>query len=117
MSKIRISKKLTEKFPAVVVAKIIEIAASHNIKTFDFDVTFPGKVFVIGEGDHYTGIDATGKEAAFEAIADHNVGASGLTHKIGQEFFMPAGSFLIRVSYYSGYYMTVYQISPKMITA
>src|SRR3990167_3371024 len=111
MSKIRISKKLSKMFPPVVAAKIVEVAANYQIKSFDFDVTLPGKIFVIGEGDRYCGITATGETAAFEAIASHNVGASGLSHRIGQEFFMPAGSFLIRVSYYSGYYMMVYQIS------
>lgn len=114
---IRISKKLTQMFPAEVVTKINDIAADYRIKAFTLETVSEDKVFVIGEGEKYTGISADGRTAGFEVVSANTIGASGLSHRINSQFAMPAGSYLIRVSYYTKYFMDVYQISPKMIGA
>ena len=112
---IRISKKLAQAFPAQVVKKIEQVADSHRIKSFSFETVDENKTFYVGEGESYTGIAPDGKSASFEVVSANNIGASGLSHKIGERFAMPAGSYLINVYYYTKYFMTVYKISPKMI--
>ncbi len=115
--KILISKKLTQNFPAPVAQMIAQAAASHSIKSFSLETVDESKTFYVGEGETFTGITAEGKSASFEVVSASNIGASGLSHKIGERFAMPAGSYLINVYYYTKYFMTVYQISPKMIGA
>jgi len=116
--KIRISKKLTQTFPAPVAQMIEQVAAGHSsLKSFNLETVDESKIFYVGEGESFTGITADGKSASFEVVSASNIGASGLSHKIGERFAMPAGSYLINVYYYTKYFMTVYQISPKMIGA
>lgn len=115
-NKIRISKKLSQTFPQAVASKIQAIGEDYGIKSFSLQVVDETKKFYVGEGERYTGIAADGKEASFEVVSENNIGAAGLSHRIGSQFGMPAGSYLINVWYYSGYGMTVYQISPKMVT-
>lgn len=118
MSKsIRISKKLNEMFPPQVVKQIEATAADHRIKSFSLETVTESKTFYVAEGESYTGIAADGKVASFEVVSENNIGGSGMSHKIGERFAMPAGTYLINVYYYTKYFMTVYQISPKMIEA
>lgn len=114
-TKIRISNKLNETFPAPVVQKIQAIGKDHGIKSFGMITVGENKTFYIGEGEGYTGITADGKTASFEVVSANNIGAAGLSHRIGSQFSMPAGTFLIRTSYYTKYFMDVYYIAPKMI--
>ena len=97
----------------LVDAKVITVVGYQN----SLQVVDETKKFYVGEGERYTGITADGKEASFEVVSANNIGAAGLSHRIGSQFAMPAGSYLINVWYYNGYGMTVYQISPKMIAA
>lgn len=111
--KIRISKSLYHNWPKSVVNRIMGIATDYNIKSFNFEQVEPSKLFYVGEGDRFWGLDMNGKEAGFEAVANHNVGAANVTHKIGAEFSMPAGSYLIQVYYYDKFYMSVYIIAAR----
>lgn len=118
MSKaIRISKKLTETFPAPVVKKIQAIGEDYGIKSFNLETVPESKTFYVAEGESYTGIAADGKTASFEVVSENNIGGAGMSHRIGERFAMPAGTYLINVYYYTKYFMTVYCISPKMIAA
>ena len=114
---IRISKKLNEMFPAPVVRQIKAIAADHHIKSFNLETTSKDRHFYVSEGERYIGIATDGKTASFEVVSENNIGGAGMSHKIGEVFAMPAGTYLINVYYYTKYFMTVYQISPKMIEA
>jgi len=113
--KLRISKQLSKNLPAQVVNQITRIANDHHIKSFNFETVGEDKVFYVGEGDRFTGINSDGKSASFEVVSAHNIGASGLSHRIGEKFSMPSGSYLIQVYYYTKFFMTVYKISSKMI--
>lgn len=111
MSKsIRISKQLSKRYPSSVVQAIKDNAERYYIKSFKAETVDTDKKFYVGEGDSFTGIHPNGTQASFEVIAAHNIGASGLSHKIGEQFSMPAGTYLINVYYYDKYYMTVYKV-------
>ena len=115
MSKIRISKKMKEIFPPCVLHKIKELGEEYNIKSLNLEKTDEGKAFFVAEGDRYFGIGPDGRTASFEVVTNNTVGAANVSHRIGEQFKMPAGSYLLNVWYYSGYYLTVYQICPKML--
>lgn len=116
MSKVRISKKLlAQQYPQAVVNQINAIANRYHIKSFNADIVTSNKEFYVGEGESFTGIKADGTSASFEVVSANNIGASGLSHKIGERFSMPAGTYLINVYYYTKYFMTVYTVSPEAL--
>lgn len=115
MSKsIRISKQLNKHYPVSVVEQIKMIADRYHIKSFKYECVTGDKKFYVGEGDTYIGIKEDGTSASFEVVASHNIGASGLSHKIGEQFSMPAGSYLINVYYYDKYYMQVFNVQKAL---
>jgi len=115
----RISKAgvFAQTFPAPVAAVIRKEAGRYNIKSLSFSEVKADKQFSIGEGDKHTGIYPNGKAASFEAVASHNVGAANVTHRIGQRFAMPAGTYLVCVHYYGGYLMHVDHIGSQELPA
>lgn len=118
MTKLRVSKsgQFAQTFPKPVAGRIREIAADYGIKSITFQTRQQNKPFVVGEGCRYFGIADDGREASFEVVSANTVGAAGLSHAINSQFHMPAGSWLIDVSYYCGYYMTAYRIVPEALT-
>lgn len=115
-NKIRIGKKLNDMFPPKVAHQIMMVADDHKIKSFNLEETPETKAFFVAEGDQYTGIGPDGKMASFEVVNQNNIGAAGLSHKIGEQFKMPADSYLLNVWYYDHYYLTVYHILPKQLS-
>lgn len=118
MTKMRISKsgEFTKTFPAEVAATIREIAADYGIKSITTRPQTSSKEFIVGEGYRYTGIHSDGRQASFEVVSANTIGAAGLSHAINSRFRMPAGSWLIIVSYYCGYWMEVVQITGEELT-
>lgn len=110
--KVRISQKNYKDYPRQIAEAI------HNTKkrfcdipkSFTYEEVDSSKTFYIGEGDYYRGIRPDGKEASFQVVSSSTLGASGLSHKIGERFQIPSGSYLICVSYYQTYHMSVYKI-------
>jgi len=115
----RISKAgvFAQTFPRPVAAVIRTQAERYNIKSLSFSEVNADKAFSIGEGDKYTGIYPNGKAASFEAVASHNIGAANVTHRIGQRFAMPIGTYLVCVHYYGGYLMHVDRIIGQELSA
>lgn len=102
MSKaIRISKQLGKRYPQPVVNQIKSIAERYHIKSFKAETVTPDKKFYMAKDEK--------SYKTFGLIAAHNIGASAL-YRIGEQFSMPAGTYLINVYCYDKYYMTVYQI-------
>lgn len=119
MSKIRISKsgqfaKLD--IPAPVKAKIVEVSTDYRLSSFNYTVCNTPRDFVVGEGERYYGIFPDGTSIDFEVQAQHNMGASGLSHAINSSFAMPNQTYLIVVGYYQGYHMSVYKMDYIYIT-
>lgn len=113
MKRKRVSKKLLSQYPTPVADRIKEIADDFDVKSVaEYTVSSDFK-FYVGEGDRFYGLVADGREASFEVVANHNLGAANVSHKIGSKFSMPAGTFLIRVHYYTRYWMDVYRIEEK----
>lgn len=115
MSKIRISKKLNEMFPKNVVHQIEATGREYNIKSFTLEEVPETKAFFVAEGDRYVGVGPNGETASFEVVNQNNIGAAGLSHKIGEQFKMPANSYLLNVWYYGGYGLCVYHIKQKQL--
>jgi hypothetical protein len=105
----RISKTgvFAQTFPKPVADVIRKVAASYDIKSLSFSEVEADKIFSIGEGDKYIGIYPNGNVGSFEAVAQHNVGASNVTHRIGQRFGMPSNTYLVCVHYYGGFMIHV----------
>ena len=108
--KIRISKKSNQILPANVAEKVKGIAADFSISTFNFETVSADESFELDEGHRFFGIGSDGRSAQFEVVSEHSLGARNLSHKIGERFKMPAGSYLILVYYYTRFFMTVYEI-------
>lgn len=120
MSKVRISKsgKFSKLFPAPVAKRIREIADEYsNIKSITFTNESSSKVFYVGEGERYEGIFTNGESTGFETISANTVGGSGLSWRINDSFRMPEGVYLVRVSYYTRYFMDVIFIGPEALPA
>lgn len=115
--KTRISKKSLSNYPQSVSNRIKELADRFKIKSFNAESVDSDKVFSVAEGSHYYGFGPDNREASFETVAQHNVGSANVSYRIGQQFQMPDNSHLIEIYYYSRYYMSVYKIEPKRITA
>jgi hypothetical protein len=62
------------------------------------------------EGDQFLGFGPDGQEASFKTVTSNTVGAAGVSHALGENFFMPAGSWLIRVSYYTRFFIDVFEM-------
>jgi hypothetical protein len=109
----RVSKKLLSQYPGAVAVRIKAIADDFEAKSVAEHTVSPNFQFHVGEGDRFYGMTADGMEASFEVVAQHNVGAADVSHKIGSKFSMPDSTFLIRVHYYTKYFVDVYRIEEK----
>lgn len=103
---------MAQDYPERVADEIRLIAKTHRVKSFEALTVTSSRVFFVGEGDYIHGVmgNGTGPIFGFQTVSQHNVGGSGMSHAIGEEFNMPNGSYLIRVFYYTKYWMTVYRI-------
>lgn len=118
--KIRISKsgKFGKLFPKPVADRIREIASEYsNLKSLSFSLKSASDKFYVGEGERYEGIMGNGKSVGFETVSANTIGGMGLSWRIGDSFRMPEGVYLVRVSYYTRYWMDVYFITPVAIEA
>jgi hypothetical protein len=113
-AKIRLSKKFYAALPANVAERIAAIAADYRIASARFNAQAEGYKVYAGEGDRIEVIVGE-KRAAVEMVSENTLGASGLCHSIGDRIAPPVGSFVITVSYYGGYWMTIDNIQPRAI--
>lgn len=49
-------------------------------------------------------------------VHSNTVGASGLNHDIGGKFTPPVGTWVIRVYYYTKYWMDICNVVPRQLT-
>lgn len=118
--KARISKagKFSKMFPRNVANEIRKIAEEYpNVRSVNITDVDQDYTFYVGEGYNYTGLASNGKKARFQVVSENTIGAMNVSHRIGERFSMPEGTYLVQVSYYSGYHMTVYRIGLKELTA
>lgn len=108
-TKVRISKKLAREIPAEVYAAIVRMADHTEIKSFSYSAKPTHKLYA-GEGDRFC-IIYMGEEMSVEMVSECNVGAANVRHEIGSVVPVPAGTVVIRVGYYSGYYMEVVNVT------
>jgi len=110
---IRISKKgkFANEFPVNVANRIREISSSYTrLKSLEIEDCDQTKTFYVGEGESYTGIKSDGEEVAFKVVSQNTIGAANVSHSIGEQFNMPPESYLVKISYYTRYFMTVYRV-------
>jgi len=115
-TKHRISKRLLNSLPAQVAETLKAVAESYGIGTFTYEAVPEGYKFYAGEG--YRLYAVYGDDVRhMEMVAEHNLGASGVSHRIGAEFSLPLGSWLIEVSYYTRFWMRLYHIGFQALEA
>lgn len=107
---VRISKKSLAAFPASVSEAIRSIQAGHpNIKSFSYAVVTPDHKFYTGEGYQYTVVYGDDSNHV-EMVAEHNIGSSNVSHRIGETFTCKVGAFVLLVSYYTKYFLDIYNV-------
>jgi hypothetical protein len=116
--RIRISKKLKSALPTNVAQAVEDLAESYNIKSLSLRSEPAGYQLRAGEGERIRILQGD-LDADVEMIAAHNLGATGLSMKIGERTPpLPAGTWIIRVSYYTRYWMDLINIGqPALETA
>jgi uncharacterized 2Fe-2S/4Fe-4S cluster protein (DUF4445 family) len=113
--KTRISKKFLETLPKEVATKIQDLQLDYpGIKSLVAQEVSVSHSFYVGEGDRFIGMKGE-KTNDFQVVSNDTLGAANVSHKIGSSFNMPNDSFLIHISYYGRYWMTLYHIvyNPK----
>jgi len=108
--KVWIGKKGLKDYPPRVADKIRAIAEQFHVSRFEARDELPTHWFYVAEGHRYYGMYSDGKGYGFDVVAEHNLGAAGLSHAIGEEFSMPSGTYLVEIEYYTRWLMTVYRI-------
>lgn len=115
-SKVRISKKTLAAFPPEVSERIAAIAESYRVSSMRFNRECEGFAWYAGEGEFIEVVFGKNHKAV-EMVSENTIGASGLNLSIGARVELPVGAFLIVVSYYAGYMMSVYNVVPAEIAA
>ena len=115
----RISKATLAKLPANVAATIKDIQnrySDHNGKpyfhSFNYRIAQPGYSHWHGEGEQVTYIYGSNQASAEIAGENNHNGA-----EIGHGKHCPAGTVIITVAYYSGYYMSIINVGDAQLPA
>lgn len=114
---VRISAKLLKALPAEVAQAVKDVQSGHpNVKSLNLLTVTPDYTFYVGEGNEFTLILGEAQRR-MEVVAEHNSGAAGLlpTAAIGHEFKAPEGAWVLRVSYYTRYWLDVYNVQPRQL--
>lgn len=109
----RISRKTLAQFPDLVSETIACVGKEFNIKSFTSEIKPVGFEIYHSEGSRYWYVYAD-QTAVREIVGSSTVGGNG-HHAIGACVAFPVGTTIIEVSYYQGYYMTIYNISDPQI--
>ncbi len=108
---IRISKKLLSTLPKIVADEIKRLADDYGIKSLTYKHEAAPYRLYLGEGDRITLIRGE-QVGSLEMVAEHNIGAAGVSHQIGDSFNVPVGTTIIRISYYAKFWMDVVNVGP-----
>jgi hypothetical protein len=108
-TKTRISKKSLAEFPAPVAEAIKNISDDYGIASMTYEPKPEGYGYYIGEGDRVQ-VVMNDRSKSIQTVSESTLGAAGLFHGIGTKVTAPAGAFILVVSYYTKYFLTVYNI-------
>jgi hypothetical protein len=106
----RIGRKGLTGMPEAVQQRLREFGERFHVASFDHQVIDARRSFPIMEGNRFCGFGADGQEASFETVTSDTIGASGVSYAIGKRFCMPVGSWLIRVQYYTRFFIEVFEV-------
>lgn len=112
----RIARPFLSALPAEVAAAVADLASDYGIKSARVVSRAAGYRHYLAEGERVTVVYG-GQALDVEMASEANVGAAGLRHEIGHEQAMPAGTWIVSVNYYAGYYMTVYNVGLPALAA
>lgn len=102
----RIAKPLLKNLPQKVAERVEALAVEYRIKSATVLVYQHGWKLYAGEGDRFEFI--MGEEtASVEMVHSNTVGAAGLAHDIGTIKTPPVGAWIIRIHYYTKYWMDI----------
>ena len=112
----RIAKPLLSQLPQNVAEKVRELAEDYHIRSATL-LTYPeGYKIYAGEGDRF--VVFLGEEMqSVEMVHSSTVGAAGLCYDIGSTATPPAGVWIIRIHYYTKYWMDIVNIVHKELEA
>jgi len=113
----RISKSVVNTLKGVLpdaAEKLQFLADDYGFKSFTYRLVDSSHKFYLGEGDRFHVVSPEGS-GEIEVVAEHNLGAAGVSHSIGKGFNVPVGSFVFHVWYMGKYFLTVYHVGDKSI--
>lgn len=108
----RIANPLLSQLPPLVAKKVKELAEDYSIKSATL-LTYPERWKMhAGEGERF--VVFLGEEMqSVEMVHSNTVGAAGLCYDIGSTAVPPAGAWIIRIHYYTRYWMDIVNIVHK----
>jgi hypothetical protein len=113
----RISKTLLKELPKTVSNEVSRLKEDYqNLKSAWIGTVSEGHTFHCGEGERYVVI-INDRVEDVEMVHSNTVGASGLNYDIGGKFTPPVGTWIIRVYYYTKYWMDICNVVPRAISA
>lgn len=115
MAKVRISKKLYSELPTAVAEAIADKAAEYHIKSATVTVE-PRWSLYAGEGQDITVI-RNNEKVNVKMVSEAIIGASDVSYEIGYNRPLPEGTWVVTVSYYAGYLMSVVNVALPAIAA
>lgn len=113
--RVQVSKKFFASVPSLVAEKVKFLAENYGIKSLTLDTITEGYQYSAGEGQKV--VVVYGNESrGVEMVSQNSLGAAGVCHDIGARTPpLPAGAWLIVISYYTKYWMTVSNVVPKRL--
>ena len=95
------TQQMRETFPAEVFERVQALRAEHRLRKVAFEIVDPSRPLYLDEGARYE-VFYNGRWLAVEVAAEHNIGAAGLYHGIGNEKYMRPGAWVIETILFLG---------------
>jgi hypothetical protein len=114
--RIRISKKLLKELPTMVAEKVKRLADGYGIKSTTIESKPEGYKVYPREGDRVEMVYGENSQG-IEFFTENSVGASGVSYNLSGHTEPPAGTWVIRVSYYTKYWMDIVNVGQRQLPA
>lgn len=110
----RVAGPLLRALPDRVSERVKALADGYGIKSASVVVYPYGWKVYAAEGDRFELIMGE-QSASIEMVSERTLGAAGLSHDIGATGIPPVGAWIIRIHYYTKYWMEIINIADSQL--